>query len=138
MGRIETMKRFATITCYVLAAVLMWGTVAVPCLLLCVPEGGAAIEWAPGGSCSPGVGSEVRDVGSGTVDSTCGPFFDVPVGENKVHRSSDRRYRVTMTSAPASPVFLCALLPSSREFQPDLPRHPPPIADVLRSVVLLI
>jgi hypothetical protein len=138
MRRIETMKRFATTTWYVLVAVLMWGTVVTPGMVLCVTEGGTAIEWAPGGSCAPGVASTTREVGSGTVDSTCGPCFDVPVGESQLQRSSDRPQRVTMTSAPASPAVLCILLPSSREFQPGLSQQPPLIADSLRGVVLLI
>jgi hypothetical protein len=138
MRRIETMKRLATTTWYVLVAVLMWGTVGTPGMVLCVTEGGTAIEWAPGGSCAPGVASATRAVGSGVVDGTCGPCFDVPVGESQLRRSSDRLNRITMTGVPASPAVLCNLLPSSREFQPNLPQHSPPIADSLRSVVLLI
>lgn len=132
------MKRFAATIRYVLVAVLMWGTVGTPGMVLCVTEGGTAIEWAPGGLCAPGAVSAPYEVGSGAVDSTCGPCFDVPVGESQLHRSSDRSKRITMTSAPASPAVLCNRLPSSREFQPGLPQQPPPIADSLRSVVLLI
>lgn len=138
MPRTEIMKRSTTTIWYVLAAALVWGTVGMPSMVLCFTEGGIAVECAPRGSCAPGTANEARYAGNGRVSSTCGLCFDVPVGESQLRRSSDRLKRITMTGVPASPAVLCNLLPSSREFQPGLPQQPPPIADSLRSVVLLI
>jgi hypothetical protein len=132
------MKRSATTIWYVLAAALVWGTVGMPSKVLCVTEGGTAVECALRGACAPGAASDTRDAGNGTVNSTCGPCFDVSVGEGQLHRSSDRTKRATMTSVSASPAVLCDALPLSREFQLDLPLYPPLITDCLRTIVLLI
>jgi hypothetical protein len=132
------MKRSATTTWYVLVAALMWGTVGMPSMVLCVTEGGIAVECAPRGSCAPGTANEARYAGNGRVSSTCGPCFDVPVGDGQLHRSPDRTQRITLTSDSASQAVLCDSLPSGREFQLGIPLHPPLITDCLRTVVLLI
>jgi hypothetical protein len=132
------MKRSTTTIWYVLAAALVWGTVGMPSMVLCVTEGGIAVECAPRGSCAPSDANETRDAGNGTVSSACGPCFDVSVGEGQLYRSSDRTQRITLTSDSASQAVLCDSLPSGCEFQLGIPLHPPLITDCLRTVVLLI
>jgi hypothetical protein len=132
------MRQFAATIRLVLLATLAPGAIGAPGLMHCVSDCGAVVEWAFAPSCTPMTTLLLGQADCGGGRQCCGRCADNPVRGNDLYRSSDRPHRVTMDLVSATPAVLSAFLPTSREFLPDLPQHPAPSADSLRSIVLLI